>query len=129
MSHRLMSAYSKCCENVHGHSYKAEVFVYSSNYLNKDGMVIDFGLVKKVIQPIIDEWDHCIMLYEKDPLVKKLKKSDIKIITKQYNPTAENMANDLYHAINTKLNHPSYMAFKIRIHETDTGWAEYSERI
>ena len=130
MAHRLVSSFHKPCQRPHGHSYVLELF-FTSNELNEDGMVIDFAQVKDIIGEYVDSWDHIMVLKASDPLVdvllgenidKNIKAADgIKVVN--YNPTAENMARDMYQYIKSVLPQLS----KVRLHETTTGWAEYYE--
>ncbi len=115
-AHVLDSSYSKCCQQVHGHSYLVELF-FQSKKLNKDGMVIDFGLVKVVAGELIDKFDHSLIVSNKS----RLECSGTRIIIVPYNPTAENMAHDFYVRIKKKI--PKL--FKVRVHETSSGYAEY----
>ena len=122
MSHRLVSSFHKPCQRFHGHSYVLELF-FTSDKLNNDGMVIDFAQVKDIIGEYVDSWDHMMVLNEKDPALEANKEfiSNIKVV--DYNPTAENMAKDMYQYIKTMLP----VLTKVRLHETVTGWAEYYE--
>ena len=67
-----LPGYNGKCANVHGHSWKFEVEI--QGYVGPDGMVIDFSVLKKVVQPLVDQLDH-------DDLNKYVE-----------NPTAENLA-------------------------------------
>ena len=107
-AHVLSSSYSKACQRVHGHSYVVELF-FKSKRLNNDGMVLDFGEVKDVAGPLIGKWDHTLITPQDFP--------------GGLNPTAEHMAEYLYKEIKTSIS----MVSKVRVHETATGWAEYSE--
>ena len=51
-------------EPLHGHNYSVEVEVKSDEL--KDGMVIDFRLVKKLINSICEELDHKTVVGKKD---------------------------------------------------------------
>lgn len=59
-SHQLKNHDGKC-RRLHGHSWVGEVEVYS-NSLNKGGskenMVMDYGDLKKLLEPLIDTLDH-----------------------------------------------------------------------
>lgn len=125
MAHQLSDAYSKCCsEQIHGHSYICELF-FTARVLDKSGMVVDFGEVKAKIKDYIDSWDHCLVMPGTMPedYIKTLIKYNKNIKVVEYNPTAENMAKDMY--IQIKFIIPQLS--KVRLHETDTGWAEYYE--
>ncbi len=55
-SHQLRD-YDGPCANLHGHTYKLEVYV--SGPLTKQGFVIDFTIIKKVVQEnVIKVLDH-----------------------------------------------------------------------
>ena len=123
MSHRLVTCYSDACKNIHGHSYILEVF-FKNQFLNIDGMVIDFGEVKDKMGGYIDSWDHCLALCKHDREWIELavsQKTKLKVL--DYNPTAELMARDMYHAFKEVFP----QTYKTRLHETATGYAEYYE--
>lgn len=120
-AHVLTEAYSEECKKIHGHSYVVE-FYFRSKKLNKDGMVIDFKKIKEGIQPQIDWYDHSIMVHRDYLHCEELRKIPGAIIL-TCNPTAENMAEDLYHFARIKFR----QCFKVRVYETQTGWVEYQE--
>ena len=98
------------CKAMHGHSYKLEVEVgYGrGDALNENGMIIDFGDLKKIIQPLIDNYlDHKFL---NDSL-----HSD--------NPTAEKMLFWIVERI--ELPPPVYL-LRVRLWETSTSYAEWS---
>jgi len=120
MGHVLESAYSEECTRPggHGHSYRLEV-TFKAEHLNKDGMVIDFKLLKEIVAPIVKRFDHAF-----------LKKGE----TCDYNPTAENMAahigDEIWMAFtsqsvfrDTRGNEPSL--YKVRLWETRTAYIDY----
>lgn len=49
------------CGRLHGHNYKVEVQV-TMDRLDKQGMVLDFGDLDRVVKPIVDELDHRYMI-------------------------------------------------------------------
>lgn len=61
------------CGRLHGHSYKV-VFFVRGDVDPETGFVIDFGDIKKVVQPVINELDHSCL-------------NDL-----MHNPTAETLA-------------------------------------
>lgn len=135
-AHRLMTSYSQKCQKVHGHSYVAEVFLQSEQ-LNEDGMVIDFGKLKNKLAEVFDKFDHFVVLCAKDSFAIHMQNEefagmiDFGLIMVDWNPTAENMAKYFYDEICTILYANEDMRdaqlVKVRIHETETGWAEYGE--
>ena len=126
MAHVLESAFSKECMHLHGHSYKLEVLI-SSETLNNDGMVIDFKELKEFIQSrILDQVDHAAFTPKS---LAHLFANKFHFTVCGCNPTAENMAKDFYDTIKMELlgKLPGMYKLIIRLHETDTGYAEYSE--
>ena len=105
MGHRLLN-YDGPCRFLHGHNFEAEVeFVanLSDSGTIIESMVVDFSLMKEIIQPIIDKWDHCLMLNSEDNIINVLQSSHAKIITVKGNPTAENIAQILAKEVDERL--------------------------
>ena len=133
MAHVLTTSYSKECQECHGHSYKLEIVVGATG-TNSDGMVIDFKRLKEiVIDHIVSKLDHHLVIQKpigwaglgKGNLAMKLPWLK-DLVTVDYNPTAENMVNDFYHTIFPILKReaPKMNFLKVRLHETESGWAE-----
>ncbi len=118
-SHALSSAYSSECKKIHGHSYVVEV-VLKGERLNKDGMLIDFKMLKEKINHIFDSWDHALVVHNSD---KKFESTIFGALYVDFNPTAENMAKYFYDQCKEMIS----IIYSVRVHETATGWAEYSE--
>lgn len=55
-AHRLRYLHGKC-EELHGHNWKVEISV-TSNRLNKEGVVIDFNLLKRKVEKVLKSLDH-----------------------------------------------------------------------
>ncbi len=55
-AHHLLH-YKGNCENQHGHNWKVEVFVKGSS-LDKSNILVDFKILKKEVNSIIDMLDH-----------------------------------------------------------------------
>jgi len=131
-AHQLVHAFSRVCsDTIHGHSGIIEIFLKSEE-LNQDGMVIDFGEVKQLIKEYIDSWDHALVISQdmSEEYIEALQfNKKLKIVN--YNPTAENMAKDIFDNVRRLLepisirNDHWFKLEKVRIHETDTGYAEY----
>jgi len=136
MAHQLWDSYSAAChENLHGHSYVLELYIQSKK-LDNTGMVVDFGEIKDVVKTYIDQWDHSLTmpnLFPKEYL-DMLAKYTKKFRVTPYNPTAENMSKDMFETLSKdlseyqmkKYNEVLWEVAKVRLHETTTGWAEYS---
>ena len=55
-AHQLTMVGTKC-ENMHGHNWKIEVYVIGEN-LDKAGVLVDFGVIKKHVADIMLMFDH-----------------------------------------------------------------------
>jgi len=127
-AHILNNAFSKECTRCHGHSYKVEIII-SSEKLNQDGMVIDFKKLNNIVRLIlIDVIDHKLAL----DITRYTEEGTIPfphdcIYPMYQNPTAENMASHFYDQIyeDIKREVHGFRSLFVRVHETDTGWAEY----
>ncbi len=92
MGHRVVGHCGKC-KHLHGHNYRFH-FVCVANELDELGRVIDFGVIKEnLCMWIENNWDHRLMLWEKDPLLPTMMQIvPDDIITVPFNPTAEQLA-------------------------------------
>lgn len=97
-AHRLELDYSSKCENLHGHNWIITVHCRAKE-LNKNGMVVDFAQIKKLIQ---DKMDH----------------QNLNTVFK-FNPTAENIAYWIYLSI------PE--CYKVVVQESEGNIATYEE--
>jgi 6-pyruvoyltetrahydropterin/6-carboxytetrahydropterin synthase len=89
-AHRLPHLGGKC-RNLHGHSWWVEVTVEGA--VDTDGIVVDFGTLKKGIRAWIDtELDHGSMLGAADPLVRPLLSEDSKVFRFGASPPAQDLA-------------------------------------
>ncbi len=95
--HRL-SKHSGKCFSIHGHNYDVWVTVRSPK-LDKNDMVMDFSELKQHVNKIIDEFDHCLVVNKCDQeMVEPFKKKGMRVmILGDYDPTAEKMAEEIYH--------------------------------
>jgi len=130
IAHALWN-YDGPCANIHGHSYKMFVTIVGEPIDNdknpKNGMVIDFGDLKRIVkQEIINPLDHAIILNKKafDSLDCKLNEMFKKQYIVDYQPTCENMVIDFVQKLKAKL--PSGLTLhSLKLHETATSFAEW----
>jgi 6-pyruvoyltetrahydropterin/6-carboxytetrahydropterin synthase len=80
------------CANLHGHNYRVHFFC-EAEQLDDLGRVIDFSVIKSKLCVWLDlNWDHKMLLWEKDPVQHTLKRAQEKgIVLLPFNPTAENL--------------------------------------
>ena len=100
--------YKGKCENMHGHNWKVKV-VYKAKKVDKQGMVIDFTILKNALNKILMEVDHKVL-------------NDLPYF-KKANPTSENIAKYIYEKLKTK----SLKLKAVSVWETDTSCAKYYE--
>lgn len=76
--------YNGNCEKLHGHTYKLEIVL--NDEVQTDGMVLDFGILKKIVKEnVLDKIDHISM----NELID--------------NPTAENIVEWIWDELKDKL--------------------------
>jgi 6-pyruvoyltetrahydropterin/6-carboxytetrahydropterin synthase len=106
--------YKGKCERMHGHRYVVEVALVAET-LNEAGIAFDFVDVKRELRALADHLDH-ENLNELEPFT-------------ELEPSAENQARYFFDELRSRL--PAGMAeavLYVRVWETPTQWAQYSER-
>lgn len=103
--------YKGVCESLHGHNWRVEVFVKSSE-LNDIGLVIDFKELKSVTKEVTDKLDH-----------KHINEIDY---FKNVNPSSENIAKYIYDELEDKLKeHNNVILNKVTVYESLSSSASY----
>lgn len=103
-AHRVPFHESKC-RFIHGHRYQITALLRSDTLISEReedseaGMVADFGRVKESLTRIHDVFDHRLMLWDQDPLLRQVKEMLEQhrglisgLLTVPIIPTAENLA-------------------------------------
>lgn len=110
------------CKNLHGHSYELHVGV-TAEVLDDQGMVMDFGDLKQIVQhEILNEFDHSLVLKKDSLLAHTLINSDQKLILLENDPTAENMVELFANRLMSTLPAGMKLHF-LRLWETKTSYA------
>lgn len=119
MAHRL-SDYEGQCRSIHGHTYKLQATIEGE--LTK-GMVVDFAVLKNSLRTIADAFDHAIVLKRDSVINKQLialcKEYDLKCVVVEYQPTAENMAQEIFDKLLK-----DWDVVSVKLWETPTSFAE-----
>jgi len=101
------------CKTMHGHTYRIEVVV-RSKILDEMGMVVDFGVIKSLLN---DQYDHrCLNDF-----------SHFNVDEGGVRPTAENMAKRFWEEIQEYCSSLPHLprCVSVKIWETPTSWAIY----
>jgi len=129
MGHRL-SCHQGACKNFHGHNYTVEVGIKKET-LGPEGMVMDFSNLKAVVEGFLGYLDHALMVNETDgDLIKRMTEvlPELKVIETPFEPTAENMAKEIYDHVGDVLTKSYAVQMDyVTVWETDTSCATYSE--
>jgi 6-pyruvoyltetrahydropterin/6-carboxytetrahydropterin synthase len=117
-AHRLIG-YPGDCSNVHGHTWKVEVAVETTE-LDQLGMGIDFKMLKKYLDEVLSEFDHAVLMKQDDTLLTDV--SGKKVFLKS-NPTAEVIASEIFGRMKEKGLHVRW----VKVWESDDAYIEYTE--
>jgi|TARA_B100001175_G_scaffold212916_1_gene180859 6-pyruvoyltetrahydropterin/6-carboxytetrahydropterin synthase len=128
MAHALYG-YDGLCKNIHGHSYRLWVTlrgpVLDEPGHEKDGMVLDFGLLKRLVKPhIIDKYDHSFVLNANSSHANIDLSAFEKVYLLPYQPTSENLVNDFVSIIKNQLP-DNIELYKVVLSETANSFAEW----
>ncbi|MBI2346867.1 MAG: 6-carboxytetrahydropterin synthase [Deltaproteobacteria bacterium] len=120
--HRLLN-YDGPCRFLHGHNGRVEIDL-AAEKLDRNGMVVDFGKIKRTVKEWIDrEMDHRMLLNRDDPLIPVFQERGEPLFIMEGNPTAEHLARLIYTYVK-KLGFP---VTEVRMWETTTAFAAYTE--
>lgn len=128
-SAHFLAGYEGKCSNIHGHRWRVEIEVKSHALIKNgqlDGMVIDFGDLKKEVKRMVDEYDHALIIQEgtmREETLNCLLQDTFKIITVSFRPTAENFAAHFFNTMKAK----DFDVKRATVYETPTNSAAYEE--
>lgn len=103
-----LRGYDGPCENLHGHTWKVQVFL-AGEKLNKLGLLEDFKTIKKTLKALLADFDHGHL-------------NELKLF-KTENPSSENLARVIYESAKKEI--PSIT--KVTVWESATTCASYSK--
>ncbi len=130
MAHALYE-YDGICRNIHGHTYHLEVTLFgeiqNESGHPKDGMVIDFSILKKRVEEnIVRIFDHALVvssLFPQDSIVA-FKKATERLVVVDFQPTTENLVVHFSEILQQAF--PSNVSlFSMRLYETENSFAEW----
>lgn len=119
--HRLLDYQGKC-QHLHGHNGKVCITIGTAG-LDRQGMVMDFSEIKRVVSRWIDEQlDHRMLLRRDDPAVPLLEQLGEPVFLMDVNPTAENIAKLIFDYAAAQ----GFPVVEVRLWETVVCSATYS---
>ena len=129
MAHAL-HGYDGLCANIHGHSYRMWVTVRGEVRKEightKDGMLMDFVDLKRIVKPsIIEKYDHSLVLNANSPHAELDFSAFDKVFFLNYQPTSENLVTDFARCIKENLPKGAELV-KVILSETATSYAEWN---
>ncbi|MDD2562641.1 MAG: 6-carboxytetrahydropterin synthase [Salinivirgaceae bacterium] len=128
MSH-LLTNHLGGCKNIHGHSYKFFVTIIGTPNMEEgnpqNGMLIDFGELKKIINRlIVHPLDHALMVSKSSYEGTFLEQYTGKVIVKNFEPTCENLVSEFAAIIKNEL--PEHVQLhSLKLYETATSYTEW----
>jgi 6-pyruvoyltetrahydropterin/6-carboxytetrahydropterin synthase len=111
-AHRLRYLHGKC-EELHGHNWKIEVSL-SSDRLNKEGVVIDFQILKQKLEKVLKPLDHTYL-------------NDLPYFSGE-EPSSENIAKYIFDKLKKDLKGHRAHLKRVTAWESETACATYSGR-
>ena len=136
----MLSKHPDKCRFPHGHTRKV-AFVVEADELDENEMVCDFKVIKESIEDYLESLDHAICMNTDDPAYAEFKEryGERVIGFTSQDPTTEVMAKVIHDAFNERLAgysksqdtryplRPEVRIVRVRVWETATSWAEYSQ--
>lgn len=123
------------CRHLHGHRYAIELTVQGPVHASRgeadDGMVIDFGEIKRIaLAHLIEPWDHAFLVAKQDTILVQFFESlpNHKTVVLEDVPTVENLvkfAFDHLAPIFQSQTQGQLTLSRIRLYETPNCWADY----
>lgn len=107
-----IEGYAGDCARIHGHNWMIEVYARCKR-LDALGMGVDFRLIERSIEELLDDLDHRNLNELPD--------------FKGLNPTSENIARFIYKGLSGKLNDEDVKISRVKVGETPGAGAFYWE--
>lgn len=136
----LLTKHPDKCRFPHGHSRRVEI-VLAADALDANDMVCDFKAVKAALGPFLESLDHAFCLNTDDPQFGHFQKAYGPQIVpfSKVDPTSEVLAKTIFEVLKRRLAEigsapdaryrvPAGVRIeRVRVTETSSSWAEYSE--
>ncbi|WP_070000235.1 6-carboxytetrahydropterin synthase QueD [Cellulosilyticum sp. I15G10I2] len=128
-SAHFLANYKGKCSNIHGHRWRVEVEVQAKELMEDgqlEGMVVDFGDLKRVVKDLVDAYDHALIIEQgtmRQETLKCLEQDGFRMIIVDFRPTAENFAAFFFKEIKAK----GFGVKRVIVYETPINSAAYEE--
>jgi 6-pyruvoyltetrahydropterin/6-carboxytetrahydropterin synthase len=109
-AHNLIN-YQGDCENLHGHNWRVEVTVAARD-LDNAGLGIDFKILKKETNRLLDELDHTYL-------------NDLAPF-RESSPSSENICRYLFKRLEETLNNDNVTVEQVNVWESENACASYT---
>ncbi|HNX38562.1 MAG TPA: 6-carboxytetrahydropterin synthase QueD [Candidatus Cloacimonadota bacterium] len=109
-AHRLCG-YDGACSQLHGHNWKVRVGIACS-CLDEIGMALDYGIIKKALQSILEELDHKYL-------------NELEVLG-GLNPTSENLARYIFEEMSLVISQPTCRIAEVEIYESERSSVVYT---
>lgn len=138
-SGHLLSKHPGNCQFPHGHTRSVEI-IFAAETLDENDMVMDFKAIKEMMEDFLGQFDHSLCMNTSDQhysLFREVYGSRIVPFENQ-DPTSEAMAYAVFIHAQKALQkawegfcsypvRPCVRLERVRVWETSSSWAEYSE--
>lgn len=138
----MLMKHSERCRHPHGHTRQIEL-VLASPKLDENDMVCDFKWIKLAVGEFLDRFDHALCINAGDPMLESMGEHRERVIVfDEGDPTTELIAKRIFEFLNSAIREgkelctdagvtyriqPGVRVERVRVGETPTCWAEYSE--
>ncbi|MEM9284130.1 MAG: 6-carboxytetrahydropterin synthase [Verrucomicrobiota bacterium] len=136
----MLSKHPDKCRFPHGHSRRIECTIEAPDLDDRE-MVCDFKVLKLILSDYLDQFDHAMFMNTNDPAYSEFKEryGDRIIGLECQDPTTEVIAQKIHHHLKNSLKsyqkkassdfplRDSVRIANVRVWETSSSWAEYSE--
>ena len=136
----MLSKHPDKCRFPHGHSRKVE-FIIEAADLDGNDMVCDFKIIRETTEKFLETYDHAMCMNTSDPSYAQIKASHGERVIgfADVDPTTEVIARAFHDHFKIALSQyvgvigkayplrASVRIISVRVWETSSSWAEYSE--
>jgi len=136
----MLSKSDSFCSFPHGHTRRVEM-VFEADQLDENQMVCDYRAVKMLVKDYLDSFDHSMCVNTADPNYESLRDlfGDRIIPFEDLDPSTEVMAKTIFVEARRRLAEmmaaaqskftlqPGLRLARVRVWETSSSWAEYSD--